>query len=231
MKTEFSRETLLQLKALIDNALEDTATEDRPVTRIKLGEQITLHNEDYGDMLMDCVLVSEDGRRGVFLAHNAFPGMEFDAAESAGRGEDYGNNDYELSNVRQWLRSDKLDWWERTHTFDAPPSYADKPGFLRGFDAETLARIAPCDAIHGDLFFLLSYEEVTGEMPYLQSEEGKKLLKKTDGNGRPVWWWLRSPSPHLTRSARDVCSSGDPDGSDSAYNRYGAVAPACIVHL
>ena len=233
MKTTFTKDELLQLRALIENALadldkeeKDTAT-DKP--RHELGAQIALHNSDYGDILMDCVHVYNNGGSGLYLMRHGLPNMEFDAAESAGRGQDYGNNDYGLSNVRQWLNLPTVDWWERTHTFDAPPSYADKPGFLHGFDAETMARIVPTDVVGNDRFFLLSYEDVTGEIPYFQTEAGKKLLAKTDKDGNRVWWWLRSPDPSSSRSARGVGIVGDAGSTGYAYLRYYAVVAACVI--
>jgi len=62
-----------------------------------------------------------------------------------------GNNDYLLSNLNQWLNSDKEDWFAKTHPADTPPSeeylsirptlydpighnaYDCKPGFLSRF--------------------------------------------------------------------------------------------------
>lgn len=232
MKTTFTKDTLLQLRALIDNELENI-DESAPVStdkpRHELGAQITLPNSDYGDILMDCIHVYGNGESGLYLMHYGMPNMEFDAAESAGRGQDYGNNDYLLSNVRQWLNIQAVDWWERTHTFDAPPSYADKPGFLHGFDAETLARIVPTYAVENDRFFLLSYEDVTGEIPYLQMEAGKKLLVKTDKNGNRVWYWLRSPHPINSYGARGVYDDGNTDTSSYACYRRSAVAAACVI--
>ena len=62
-----------------------------------------------------------------------------------------GNNDYILSNLHQWLNSDREDWFTKTHPADTPPSeeylsirptlydpighnaYDKKPGFLTRF--------------------------------------------------------------------------------------------------
>ena len=193
----------------------------------KTGDKITIHNADPGDIPMDCIDAYNDGKRGLYLFHFAIPNMEFDAAEAAGRGEDYGSNDYALSNVRAWLKSGLVDWWKRTHVFDAPPSYADKPGFLHGFSSATMGRIVPFD--DGDVFRLLSYDEVTGGIPYLQTEEGKKLLRKTDKGGKPVWWWLRSPYPYSTSYVRNVYADGDSGYGAGAYGRGGGVAAACLI--
>ena len=191
------------------------------------GEKITLHNDDCGDILTDCIQSIEGGKCGLYLFHYALPNMEFDAAEAAGRGGDYGNNDYDLSNIRAWQNSKLADWWKRTHVFDAPPSYADKPGLLHGFSDDILQRIVPFE--NGDMFRLLSYEEVTGGIPYLQTEEGKKLLRKTTEDGTAVWWWLRSQSPDRPSLVRRVDADGYTRSSASACGRYEGVAAACVI--
>ena len=196
-----------------------------------LGGQITLQHEIYGDILMDCVHILENGN-GVYLMHYALPRMEFDAAEAAGRGLDFGNNDYSLSNIRQWLNSeDGRGWWKSTHVFDAPPSYADRPGFLYGFTEGSLALVGwgGPEGFESDTFFLLSEEEVEGGLPYLKTPEGRKLLRKTDKDGNPVWWWLRSPSPSDPGIARDVGTDGHTYSYDCAFDRCGAVAAACVI--
>ena len=224
------RETLLEIRSKIDRILTQDAPESKAEQRKpahEVGGQITLHNADYGDILMDCIYPIDGGKRGLYLFHHAFPEMEFNAAESAGRGQDYGNNDYQLSNVRAWQNSTLVDWWKRTHIFDAPPSYADKPGLLHGFSDDVLQRIVPFE--NGDLFRLLSAEEIEGGIPYLQTEEGKQLLRKTTEDGTAVWWWLRSPYPGNTSYVRDVNTDGDTRRSAGAYDRYEGVAAACVI--
>ena len=62
-----------------------------------------------------------------------------------------GNSDYSLSNLHQWLNSDKKNWYSKTHEYDTPPSeeylslrpnlyepigcnpYYEKQGFLSRF--------------------------------------------------------------------------------------------------
>lgn len=229
MESTNIRENLLDIRKKIDEMLAQMEPAEKPgnTPTHRPGDEISLYNADYGSILMDCIHSIDGGKRGLYLFHHAFKEMEFDAAEAAGRGEDYGNNDYELSNVRAWQNSKLADWWKRTHVFDAPPSYADKPGLLHGFSDDILQRIVPFD--NGDLFRLLSAEEVEGGIPYLQTEEGRKLLKKTDKDGKPVWWWLRSPSPYNASDVRGVYTDGDSDSGASAYNRTGGVAAACVI--
>ena len=226
MNSTFTRDDLLKLRDLINSQLEALGEPEGEKPTHKVGDKTILHHSGFGDMEMDCVHVYDGGKRGLYLMHYGLPNMEFDAAESTGRGQDYGNNDYDDANCRQWMNSKEDDWFHRRHVFDAPPSYADRPGLLAGFDGETLARIAPKD---GDLFFLLSYEEVNGELPYLQTEEGKELLKKTDKDGNAVWWWLRSPYPDDPSDVRGVDRGGSTYTGHNAFRRGSALAPACVI--
>ena len=210
-----------RMEAETNGKNEETTPAHRP------GDVISLHNADYGSIAFDCIQSIEGGKCGLYLFHYALPNMEYDAAEAAGRGEDYGNNDYDLSNIRAWQNSKLADWWKRTHVFDAPPSYADKPGLLHGFSDDILQRIVPFE--NGDMFRLLSYEEVTGGIPYLQTEEGKKLLCKTTEDGTAVWWWLRSPGPDGAERVRGVRTCGCSLTYARACGRGEGVAAACVI--
>ena len=72
----------------------------------------------------------------------------FDAKEASNTDSDRntsGNNNWKLSNIRQWLNSDAAagEWYSAQHSADAPPTnantynaktgYADRPGFLYHF--------------------------------------------------------------------------------------------------
>ena len=64
-----------------------------------------------------------------------FNTMEFDAKEPnnpVNNNKLYGNSNYLLSNIHQWLNSDKAanQWYTAQHIYDAPPSYQNKNGFL-----------------------------------------------------------------------------------------------------
>lgn len=56
---------------------------------------------------------------------------------------DNGNNNYEYSNILQWLNSDKDagEWYTAQHDADAPPSYEAKAGFLNEFSSPLLDRM------------------------------------------------------------------------------------------
>ena len=76
----------------------------------------------------------------------AFDGKETSSTDIYRK--NYGNNNWKLSNIRQWLNSDAAagEWYSARHTYDAPPTdangyssyltgYDDRPGFLYNFTA------------------------------------------------------------------------------------------------
>ena len=88
--------------------------------------------------------------------------MCFDAIEASNSDSDrrsYGNNNYALSNFRQWLNSDAASWYSAQHSADAPPSNANVwdnyneydtfPGFLNGFTADEKAAICDTTITYG----------------------------------------------------------------------------------
>lgn len=111
----------------------------------------------------------------------------FDAKESSNSNSDrqqYGNNRYAHSNLRQWLNSDKTSWYTTQHSADAAPTNANvysnyneydaEAGFLTNFSDEfrnalltTTKRVAKNTVTDGgsyedveDKIFLLSNTEV-----------------------------------------------------------------------
>lgn len=94
-------------------------------------------------------LWAKDFEGGIYvMADNVLRQMCFDAAEE---GHPYGNNDYALSNIRQYLNAEGADWYQPQHANDAAPAkaniydgdnpYAEQPGFLAGFSGGFLAAI------------------------------------------------------------------------------------------
>lgn len=73
----------------------------------------------------------------------------------------YGNNDYTVSNIRQWLNSSASagNWYSAQHSFDEPPSssnvwngynpYQDKAGFLNEFTSQEIAAILSATRVIG----------------------------------------------------------------------------------
>ncbi len=84
------------------------------------------------------------------LTNHVIAVRALDAAEPGKKGrypyessDRFGNNNYPLSNLHQWLNSAEDDWYRPTHALDAPPQadglrygehpYAGEPGFLARF--------------------------------------------------------------------------------------------------
>ena len=123
------------------------------------------------------------------LMQEVLAGFAFDAREPenpVARRQDSGNNNYLLSNIRQWLNSEASAWYSPTHEYDKPPSagyliyeggtYDDRPGFLSNLSQKFKASIkettlttlygtmdeATGSYSHTDKVFLLSQREMFG---------------------------------------------------------------------
>ncbi len=87
----------------------------------------------------------------VLISEKVLQFMCFDAIEKNGGASSrnsYGNANYPVSNIDQWLNSDAGAgaWWSATHSYDQAPTNANvrsnyneydaKPGFLNGFSAK-----------------------------------------------------------------------------------------------
>ncbi|GAB6891092.1 DUF6273 domain-containing protein [Geobacillus stearothermophilus] len=197
----------------------------------------------------------------------------FDANESENPNtdrQDYGNNRYALSNIRQWLNKDTSPWYVAQHDYDAPPNnsnvwincneYEAEAGFLSNFSAElkskllvTTLTVAKASVDGGgsetvqDKVFLLSGTEVgfgsengiaegtpfsffssyAARQAYPTAEAVSNSEYKNDSinDGRPWYWWLRTPSAGTAKNVRYVDSSGTLSGDTANDGRYG-IRPA-----
>lgn len=181
----------------------------------------------------------------------------FDAKEPSNNNSDrqqYGNNRYAHSNLRQWLNKRGSPWYEAQHSADAPPNssgvstnpYDTEPGFLTEFTDDELSvllgttlTVAKNTVTDGggsetvvDKIFLASCTEV-GLANENGIAEGVQFPIFTDDasrtaqhNGSNDYWWLRTPDASNSRRVRLV----DSDGSRySNYAYYGSrgVRPLC----
>ncbi len=132
-----------------------------------------------------------------------------------------GNSRYLYSNIHQWLNSDKPanQWYSPQHTYDAPPDYQNKDGFLKDWTSEekavlvnnqwTCRRIAS-EGGGNDIFnarvVLPSSTEVENDMP------NNKLDIFTDNNSRKLPedrdWFLRDPQDDNTVYVKIVYQYG-----------------------
>lgn len=124
----------------------------------------------------------------------AFDGIE--PTNIRGRREDFGNNNYGVSNIRQYLNSVGPNWYTPQHADDTPPNaanvsegygaYDNRNGFLSAFPSEFVERITTTtlttvrpDADYGglatqeDKVFLLSRTEV--DLGDERRAEGKEI--------------------------------------------------------
>ena len=96
------------------------------------------------------------------LANHVIGVRALDAAESGPEGRSpfeqsgkFGNNNYPLSNLHQWLNSREEGWYQPTHERDNPPTaehlrygehpYQDEPGFLARFSRKLLDNLVETD--------------------------------------------------------------------------------------
>ncbi|WKY45984.1 DUF6273 domain-containing protein [Eubacteriaceae bacterium ES2] len=176
--------------------------------KLELGSEISL-----GGRIWIAKRKSESAEIVTLALKTALKNMEFDEAEPGNPDEwraDYGNNDYRLSNIRQWLNSRGNDWFRKQHEYDAPPEvYEYTNGFLTDFTEKELDAIKKLE--NGDLFYLPSVDEV-------DLVTGDEFNKE--------WVWTRTPSSGNSFSVRSVYSSGAL-GNYSAYLGYYGVRPLC----
>lgn len=96
----------------------------------------------------------------------------------------YGNNDYDTSNIREWLNTYKPKW--KNHIYDAPPSddnvrfnpYYDEPGFLTNFSDVFINALIPLD--NGDYFTLPTLDNMGFECGGIVSAERFPIFDKSE---------------------------------------------------
>lgn len=171
----------------------------------------------------------------------------------------YGSNNWKESAVRQWLNSAAAanEWWHPQTIFDRPPSYANQPGFLAGFDDNFINAVGLVDVTTAyntvyeadgstggsyttrDKFFLPSMVEVGlgnndsvaegSVMEYFNGATDTDRIKYDIAAPTTArYWWLRSPGPWNGYGVRIVTPSGALH-SGHADNGH-AVAAACVIY-
>lgn len=138
--------------------------------------------------------------------------LPYDAKEPSNTNNDYklhGNDNYQKSNIRQWLNSDAAAgfWYSAQHEYDAPPTsanvsndaYDDKPGFLYEWsDTEKDLVVESTVTANGsstiDKIFLLALKEFNYSdanntsrkaFPYLSTNADRRKLV-IDSNAIPT---------------------------------------------
>lgn len=165
----------------------------------------------------------------------------------------YGYNNWELSNIRQWLNSDGSAgaWFTPSHVGDKAPNYSSQAGFLSGFSSEFRSVLTPTrSGASGntetdggtnyytyDRMFLpsryevkldtsLSYEgPVFALYTNAQNADRVKYLINSQSSASP--WALRSSYRSTVDGVYSVSSSGS--GSSSLSDPTNCIAPACRI--
>jgi hypothetical protein len=195
-------------------------------------------------------------------SHDILLTAQFDAPEPDnpdGDRQQYGNNRYIHSVIRQWLNSEEEEFtWQPQHEYDAPPTGAlyDGPGFLKLLDPELVAVLGAVDKqvarntvtdgggqdLFSDKVFLLSVVEVYGgsegttsgeaPYPYYESLAPSPTTSALDGRIKYLGASARYwwlRSPSPTRSGSTRLVS--PNGSlvSGPASNPQGVAPAVVI--
>ena len=153
-------------------------------------------------------IVHQESDYQIAMAKQIIDLRSFDAKESSNSDtnrQKYGNNNWQYSNIEQWLNSDQSNWYSAQHSADAPPSstnvnfnpYDTKPGFLFYWTDEekavlqdmtlTLANNTVTDGGGSYTWtgkvWLPTYTQMSGSQNNNISE-GTKFSKFTDTNSR-----------------------------------------------
>ena len=155
-------------------------------------------------------IVHQESDYQIAMAKQILDLRSFDAKESSNSDssrKNYGNNNWGVSNIEQWLNSDQSNWYSAQHSADAPPSsanvwgnynpYDTKPGFLYYWTDEekavlqdmtlTLANNTVTDGGGSYTWtgkvWLPTYTQMSGKQNNSISE-GTQFSKFTDNNSR-----------------------------------------------
>lgn len=165
----------------------------------------------------------------------------------------YGYNNWELSNVRQWLNSSAGAgaWFTPSHVGDVAPSYNSQAGFLSGFSAEFQSILTPTRSgvcantvtdggatyyTYDKMFLPSSYEvhgdtSLTDEGPvfalYVNAGNTERIKYQLDNQSSANNWWIRSALRSTAINVYRVRNSGSTTGNTAKTAIY--VAPACRI--
>ena len=190
-------------------------------SKVKLGR--------YGDADLQW-LVSRNAENKLFLilAAESMSVLEtkmFDNAEPSNPNGDRasnGNNKYSLSNIHQWLNSDKSanSWYTKSHTYDASPDYTNLDGFLAKWTNAELQAVlnttwttttAEVDGDNTETFQSKITLPSTTEMNLESNTGGSKLDIFDSNEDRTIagkYYWCRTPFPSKPSGERMVDIKG-----------------------
>src|SRR5690606_29383679 len=144
---EIIQGALDELKTRVQQPANIQVTLVKSLSELPVGAIVMHPNTTYNDEPIQCSVAAQDHygeNQTTLLAKNILTFKPFDAKEPNNPDslrQKYGNNEYLLSNINQWLNSDKNEWFEKRHQTDEAPTeenvwnnaYADESGFLSDF--------------------------------------------------------------------------------------------------
>lgn len=156
-----------------------------------------------------------------------------------------GNNRYYLSNIRQWLNSNKPEneWWTASHDYDTAPPYKSQNGFMYEITDYEKSIIVPksvkciLDTNDGggsetmtDYFFLCSSYAMGGEVVSpLEDDHVYEWVKDVGENNKKFEnnYWSRTIGGISSASQVRYFNSSGGLGGGSANYIYSSVRPFC----
>lgn len=156
-----------------------------------------------------------------------------------------GNNRYYLSNIRQWLNSNKPEneWWTASHDYDTAPPYKSQNGFMYEITDYEKSIIVPksvkciLDTNDGggsetmtDYFFLCSSYAMGGEVVSpLEDDHVYEWVKDVGENNKKFEnnYWSRTIGGISSASQVRYFNSSGGLGGGSANYIYSLVRPFC----
>ena len=213
------------------------------LSSLPIGSKVIDPNTKYYGEPISWLVAAKDhygNNATTLLAQNILTFKPFDAKEPTNPNEwqaEYGNNDYCLSNIHQWLNAKGANWFEASHEHDAAPTednvyrnaYSDENGFLTDFSEAFLNAL---------IEVTVPYNQELGKM--YNYEAGVFLLSRTevglgDENGHAEGKQLELFNNEEYRKAfpTKICTEKDNEGDQmeadwwwlrtpNASNSYGA---------
>ena len=237
-KINLTREEIV--KPDIQSYSNPKTVEDLPSnSKVKLGR--------YGGKELQWI-VCRNAEKKLFLVLEkdsviALHGKTYDAPEPNNpdsNRKDYGNNNYPLSNIHQWLNSNKgnHEWYSKSHVYDAPPSYQSEKGFLKDWLPEELLIVldtqwtttkADVDGGGTESFTSKVTLMSTTEIGFETDTGGSKLDIFNSDKDRNIgeFYWTRNPYSLFPHGIGCVFGDGSVDFTPTNPTYY--VRPICSV--
>ena len=169
--------------------------------------------------------------------------MQYDAPEPSNPDSDrqsIGNNKYSVSNINQWLNSDGAanEWYTAQHTYDTPPDYQDRAGFLNEWseidksilkETEWSTTLAPVDGEGTDVFSQKIVLMSTTELGLQENTGGNKLDIFNSDSDRAAGGtcWTRTQNPTRPSYTYRMSATGYLYTAGFSVNAASMVRPIC----